>query len=78
MRTIAQILSDFDDPSSATPPINTVDSTTNSVRDRVLVETMLDIRAQLVAGNAELALIKAELVTSNATLLEVKAAIEAI
>ena len=48
MRTVAQILADFDKPRSATPPLNEVDSTTNSIRDRVLLETMLDIRALLV------------------------------
>ena len=48
MREAAVILAEFDDPTTATPPLNEVDSTTNSIRDRVLLETMLDIRALLV------------------------------
>ena len=48
MREDAVILAEFDDPAIATPPLNEVDSTTNSIRDRVLLETMLDIRALLV------------------------------
>ncbi len=48
MRTSVAILADFDDPDSATPPLNDVDSTTNSIRDRLSVEVLLDTRDLLV------------------------------
>lgn len=52
MRTAVQILADFDDPRGASPPLNEVDSVTSSIRRRVLLETLLDIREELVEMNS--------------------------
>ena len=62
MRTMEQILADFDDPINATDPVNEVDSVPDSVRNKLALEVALDMREVLVEIKDSIAECKEELV----------------
>jgi hypothetical protein len=72
MRTSVVILSDFDDPLGVTPPINEVDSITDSIRARLNIEILLDMRELLVEVKDVLDECKEELQECKEELQEIK------